>query len=66
MNTRDYLNRLADAHGAPRPNRFTPSAEAGRPWETCTCDRDTLADNMATPDCPIHAPLSTTDTEDKE
>lgn len=22
----------------------------------CTCDRDTLADNMATPGCPVHDP----------
>jgi hypothetical protein len=28
-----YLNALADEQGAPRPNRFTPSAEATRPGE---------------------------------
>jgi hypothetical protein len=22
----------------------------------CTCDRDTIADNMASPGCPVHAP----------
>lgn len=24
----------------------------------CTCDRDTLADGMATPGCPTHAPVT--------
>lgn len=26
--------------------------------EVCTCDRDTIAENMARPGCPVHAPLS--------